>query len=40
MNDLRREDEQIRQLCENLTACQRLKIYRDPYALGCRKDIE
>jgi hypothetical protein len=36
--DERREDEQIRQLCENLTARQRLKTYRQLYALDCRID--
>jgi hypothetical protein len=36
--DERREDEQIRQVCENLTARQRLKTYRQLYALGCRID--
>jgi hypothetical protein len=30
------EDDQIRQLCENLTARQRLKTYSQLYALGCR----
>jgi hypothetical protein len=34
----RREDEQIRQLCQDLTARQRLKTYRHLYALGCRID--
>jgi predicted nuclease with TOPRIM domain len=33
-----REDEQIRQLCQNLTVRQRLKTYRQLYALGCRSD--
>ena len=37
MDELR-EDEQIRQLCQNLTARQRLKTYRHLYALGCRID--
>jgi hypothetical protein len=37
MDELR-EDEQIRQLCQNLTARQRLKTYRQLYALGCRID--
>jgi hypothetical protein len=32
------EDEQIRLFCENLTARQRLKTYRQLYALGCRID--
>ena len=32
------EDEQIRLLCENLTERQRLKTYRQLYALGCRID--
>jgi hypothetical protein len=32
------EDEQIRLLCDNLTARQRLKTYRQLYALGCRID--
>jgi hypothetical protein len=36
--DERREDEQIRQVCENLTARQRLKTYRQLYALDCRID--
>jgi hypothetical protein len=34
----RDEDEQIRRFCENLTARQRLKTYRQLYALGCRID--
>lgn len=36
--DERNEDEKIRILCENLTARQRLKTYRQLYALGCRID--
>jgi hypothetical protein len=36
--DERNEDEQIRMRCENLTARQRLKMYRQLYALGCRID--
>jgi hypothetical protein len=36
--DERNEDEKIRLLCENLTARQRLKTYRQLYALGCRID--
>jgi hypothetical protein len=36
--DDRREDEQIRVRCENLTQRQRLKTYRQLYALGCRID--
>jgi hypothetical protein len=36
--DERDEDEQIRLLCDNLTARQRLKTYRQLYALGCRID--
>jgi hypothetical protein len=31
-----REDEHVRQLCERMTARQRLKMYRQLYALGCR----
>ena len=34
--DERREDKQIRYLCQNLTPRQRLKTYRQLYALGCR----
>ncbi len=34
--DERDEDEQIRLLCDKLTARQRLKTYRQLYALGCR----
>jgi len=34
----RYEDDQIRRLCENLTARQRLKAYSQLYALGCRID--
>jgi hypothetical protein len=36
--DERREDDQIRVRCENLTQRQRLKTYRQLYALGCRID--
>jgi hypothetical protein len=36
--DDQREDEQIRLLCENMKARQRLKTYRQLYALGCRID--
>jgi hypothetical protein len=36
--DERHEDDQIRRLCENLTARQRLKTYSQLYALGCRID--
>jgi hypothetical protein len=36
--DERHEDEQIRVRCENLTARQRLKMYRQLHALGCRID--
>jgi hypothetical protein len=36
--DERDEDEQIRVFCEALTARQRLKTYRQLYALGCRID--
>jgi hypothetical protein len=36
--DARHEDDQIRRLCENLTARQRLKTYSQLYALGCRID--
>jgi hypothetical protein len=36
--DERHEDEQIRRLCDNLTARQRLKTYSQLYALGCRID--
>jgi hypothetical protein len=36
--DERSEDEQIRIACQNLTARQRLKMYRHLYALGCRID--
>jgi hypothetical protein len=36
--DERSEDEQIRVHCQNLTACQRLKTYRQLYAVGCRID--
>jgi hypothetical protein len=36
--DERREDEHIRLLCDNLTSRQRLKTYRQLYALGCRID--
>jgi hypothetical protein len=36
--DDQNEDEQLRQLCENLTERQRLKTYRQLYALGCRID--
>jgi len=36
--DERREDEQVRQLCENLSARQQLKTYWQLYALGCRID--
>jgi hypothetical protein len=36
--DERSEDEQIRVRCENLTERQRLKTYRQLYALGCRID--
>jgi hypothetical protein len=36
--DERQEDEQIRLFCENLTARQRLKTYRQLYAWGCRID--
>jgi hypothetical protein len=36
--DERHEDEQIRVRCENLTERQRLKTYRQLYALGCRID--
>jgi hypothetical protein len=31
-----REDDHIRELCERMTARQRLKTYRQLYALGCR----
>jgi hypothetical protein len=34
----RDEDDQIRLFCDNLTARQRLKTYRQLYALGCRID--
>src|ERR1700730_13487599 len=36
--DERHEDDQIRRLCENLTARPRLKTYSQLYALGCRID--
>jgi hypothetical protein len=36
--DQRGEDEQIRTLCEHMTARQQLKTYRQLYALGCRMD--
>jgi hypothetical protein len=36
--DERDEDEQIRVFCEGLTARQRLKTYRQLYAIGCRID--
>jgi hypothetical protein len=36
--DEHNEEEKIRLLCENLTARQRLKTYRQLYALGCRID--
>jgi hypothetical protein len=36
--DERHEDDQIRRLCENLTARQRLKTYSQLHALGCRID--
>jgi hypothetical protein len=36
--DERNEDEQIRLLCDHLTTRQRLKTYRQLYALGCRID--
>jgi hypothetical protein len=36
--DTRGEDEQIRLSCERMTARQRLKTYRQLYALGCRID--
>ena len=36
--DERAEDEHIRLLCDNLSARQRLKVYRQLYALGCRID--
>jgi hypothetical protein len=36
--DDRNEDEQIRIRCESMTARQRLKTYRQLYALGCRID--
>jgi len=31
-----REDDRIRELCERMTARQRLKTYRQLYAVGCR----
>jgi hypothetical protein len=34
----RDEEEQIRLLCDRMTACQRLIMYRQLYALGCRID--
>ena len=34
--DERGEDEQVRELCEHMTTRQRLKTYRQLYALGCR----
>jgi hypothetical protein len=34
----RREDEQIRVMCDNLSPRQRLKTYKHLYALGCRID--
>src|SRR6266404_7275288 len=37
-NGERGEDEQIRVLCERMTARQRLKTYRQLYALDCRID--
>ncbi len=36
--DQRVEDEQVRLMCQNLSARQRLKTYRQLYALGCRID--
>jgi hypothetical protein len=36
--DERQEDERIRQMCDYLTPRQRLKVYRQLYALGCRID--